>query len=72
VKNIAVSRVVQEVHNFKEYCDDVTNGIKADSLQILEKGWGDLHHYLDDRWYEISLVLLATVAVRKIVMGHTC
>jgi hypothetical protein len=42
----------QEVYDHKAHCGDVTNGMIVDSLQILEKGWGDLHHYLNDRWYQ--------------------
>jgi hypothetical protein len=42
----------EEVHNCKAHCGNVTYGMRVDSLQILEKGWGEsLYHYLNGRWY---------------------
>jgi hypothetical protein len=32
-------------------------GIKVDSFHILEKGWGDLQHYLNDRWYRREFIV---------------
>jgi hypothetical protein len=33
------------------------NGVRMDSLYILEKGWGVLHHYVNDRWYQSRYVV---------------
>jgi hypothetical protein len=46
----------QEVYDCKAHYRDVTDGIKADLLQILEKGWRALHQYLNDIWYQSSFL----------------
>jgi hypothetical protein len=37
-------------------CGDVTNGIRVDSLQSLEKGLGAIHDYIDDIWYHSRFI----------------